>query len=106
MKSGWERAVEWYKESEIVASVAHDLIGRRRVPADVRGREFGEWLTNEYRLAMAKGFQMATDDQNDRIAQLEAEVANLRRYKADYLCLSAEETEEYMRTGINPKTPV
>lgn len=40
MKSGWERAVEWYKESEIVASVSHDLIGRRRIPADVRSREF------------------------------------------------------------------
>jgi len=29
------------------------------IPTDVMSREFSEWLCNEYRLAMAKGIQLA-----------------------------------------------
>ncbi|EKK02693.1 hypothetical protein RBSH_01989 [Rhodopirellula baltica SH28] len=32
------------------------------VPTDVTSREFAEWLTDQYRLAMRKGAELATSE--------------------------------------------
>ena len=52
-----EIAEDWYDEEVIVSWVRIDCMGRP-VPVDVRSREFGVWLCNEFRLAMAKGIEL------------------------------------------------
>jgi hypothetical protein len=60
-----ETATGWYTEEEIFTfinrkpSVFDD--SRQKVPTDVRSIEFAAWMANEYRLAMAKGIQMANN---------------------------------------------
>jgi len=85
----WETAVGWYTEDELITfinrkrSVFDDE--RQRIPTDVTSREFAVWMTNEYRMAMAKGIQMANSrarqvaefefrEMQTRIKELEAHV--------------------------------
>lgn len=63
MKTPWEFASEWYQPDEIHRSInqlRNPLTGDRskQIPEDVTSREFAEWLTNQYRLAMCKGIQI------------------------------------------------
>lgn len=61
-KSAWKIAEEWYRESEITHSILRSkrLLAERseRIPEDVYSPEFAKWLTDQYRLAMAKGIEM------------------------------------------------
>lgn len=61
----WLVASEWYQESAIFRCINHNMgpLGEpyEKIPLDVCSCEFAEWLTNQYRLAMAKGIQMAND---------------------------------------------
>jgi len=62
-KTPWEFACDWYQVEEI-----HRELNRRRdpltenigeqTPEDVTSREFAEWLTHQYRLAMRKGIEI------------------------------------------------
>jgi hypothetical protein len=64
-KSQWDFCCEWYRVTEIEDSIARDTsvhIERRSlspIPTDIRSREFAEWLTHQYRLAMNKGIELA-----------------------------------------------
>jgi hypothetical protein len=64
MGTPWEIAEAWYSEEEIVHSIARqrraDFDGDC-IPTDVFGREFAQWLTHQYRLAMSKGIQLGRD---------------------------------------------
>lgn len=54
-------ASEWYTVDEVhrcLLAVAPERVMSEAVPIDVTSREFAEWLTNQYRLAMAKGIQL------------------------------------------------
>ena len=54
----FEIAEAWYNPD----SVWEDIKGRvenRQMPRETYTREFAEWLTSQYRLAMAKGIQLA-----------------------------------------------
>ncbi|WP_037199292.1 hypothetical protein [Rhodopirellula baltica] len=63
----WDFACQWYGVDEI-----HRAINREQrlkqigdvpaVPTDVTSREFAEWLTDQYRLAMRKGAELATSE--------------------------------------------
>lgn len=55
----------WYSVDEIFNCInqsrsVFDLPGSR-CPEDVHSREYAEWMTKQYRLAMAKGIQVAND---------------------------------------------
>jgi hypothetical protein len=66
VKTPWEFACDWYQPDEI-----HRTLNRRRdpltgniseqIPEDVTSREFAEWLTDQYRLAMNKGIQIGRE---------------------------------------------
>jgi len=66
VKTPWEFACDWYQPEEI-----HRTLNRRRdpltgdigeqIPEDVTSREFADWLTNQYRLAMNKGIQIGRE---------------------------------------------
>ena len=61
MKTAFEIASEWYTVDEVHWSVVEHkaVLGSSiAVPPDVTSREFAEWLTDQYRLAMAKGIQI------------------------------------------------
>ena len=51
-----EFANEWYRTDDIARCIAD--AGPCKIPHDVHSREFAEWLTDQYRLAMAKGIQI------------------------------------------------
>lgn len=54
-----EIADDWYKVDEIHHALRHAGSGNfgaaDQIPTDVKSREFAEWMTKQYRLAMAKG---------------------------------------------------
>lgn len=61
-KTPWEFACEWYQPDEIARVI--EARGRSspfenaRIPTDIYSREFAEWMTEQYRLAMTKGIQI------------------------------------------------
>lgn len=58
----WEFACSWYGVDEIYHSLSNPRFRREHtVPEDTRSREFAEWLTDQYRLAMAKGIQIGRE---------------------------------------------
>lgn len=58
----FEFAETWYSVKEIREAIARsgtdDFGAWTRIPSDVRSAEFADWLTRQYRLAMAKGIQI------------------------------------------------
>jgi hypothetical protein len=68
--SAWETACKWYSPDEIHRTILAkqskphllDNWPNEPIPADVTSREFAEWLCDQYRLAMAKGIQLATKE--------------------------------------------
>lgn len=60
--NAWRFASDWYNEEQIYQSIQNDrhpLFGATSIPADVTSREFASWLTEQYRLAMAKGIEVS-----------------------------------------------
>lgn len=60
-KTPWEFACNWYSPDEIAHSIARARKGfamNAKIPTDVYSQEFADWLTEQYRLAMAKGIQI------------------------------------------------
>lgn len=62
-KSPWDFVCEWYDvesvHSHLNATDPHRTTKYElEIPPDVRSREFAEWLTHQYRLAMNKGIQI------------------------------------------------
>lgn len=54
-------ATEWYTADEVYRGIAmqRSVPGALpSIPRDVTSREFAEWLTDQYRMAMAKGIQL------------------------------------------------
>lgn len=58
--NAWQVACDWYNEEQIYQAIQDDMhpFGLHRIPTDIGSREFAAWLTEQYRLAMAKGFQL------------------------------------------------
>lgn len=69
-------AESWYSDAEIFEflnrkpSFFDNANGRLPVPSDVQCRAFSAWLTNELRMAMVKGIQMANNDAESAICQI------------------------------------
>ena len=61
-KSGWDIAVGWYDESAIAWAIRN---GGQKIPEDIYSPDFAIWLTDQYRLAMAKGVQLGRDGSED-----------------------------------------
>lgn len=61
-------ACEWYRPEAIFAAMNryrnefHNSDKYANIPADVTSFEFAAWLTEEYRLAMAKGIELGKRD--------------------------------------------
>ena len=63
-KNAWEIAEDWYRESDIAHSIQYSrsiAYDGEKIPVDVYSPEFAKWLTNQYRLAMAKGIQLGRE---------------------------------------------
>jgi len=63
LPSSWQFACDWYVADDIFRSISRHrdpLTGdkNKQIPSDVTSREFAEWLTHEYRLAMNKGIEI------------------------------------------------
>ena len=79
----WAFACQWYKPEAIQRAINQTVpitnyCDLERVPTDVTSLAFADWLTDQYRLAMAKGAQLATDEMKSLIGASEEE-ANERR---------------------------
>ena len=61
-RTPWEIAQSWYGAEDIHRAIQCSGSGEfgawSQIPANVKSREFAEWLTEQYRLAMAKGIQL------------------------------------------------
>jgi len=64
-RTPWEIAEAWYHAEQIHECIVHRKC-RSPIPADTQSREFAEWLTDQYRLAMAKGVQLGRDGSEDK----------------------------------------
>jgi hypothetical protein len=58
----WDFACKWYRADDIYRTINCGNRVKPVVPTDVTSREFAEWLANEYRLAMRKGAELATEE--------------------------------------------
>ena len=72
----WDFACQWYGVDEIYQAINREERLKHpgdvpRVPTDVKSREFAEWLAEQYRLAMRKGAELATSEQQTKIDELE-----------------------------------
>lgn len=56
IRNAWEFACGWYMPAEVEAAIKRKVA---IVPKDVDSPEFAAWLTDQYRLAMAKGIDCA-----------------------------------------------
>ena len=67
----WEFACQWYDVDDIHRCITQKLQpafgGNIDIPSDVASREFAEWLADQYRLAMRKGAELATNEMRDAI---------------------------------------
>ena len=67
MKTSMEIAEAWYDEESIAGAIQRQKTPATfrlvscdlKMPEDVYSPEFATWLTNQYRLAMAKGIDLA-----------------------------------------------
>jgi len=64
-KTPWQIAVDWYKEEEIARSIASLRsqidFGMDPIPENVDSPAFAKWITRQYRVAMAKGIELARE---------------------------------------------
>lgn len=107
--NAFQFASNWYHPDEIYRSIQRSVNTPRadryqNIPHDVHSREFAEWLTNEYRLAMAKGIEIGQRDASEEIDRLKAgrftedEFQNLcHTFSADDACRFRQGCEEYQR---------
>lgn len=57
-KNTWEFVTDWYKVDAVFRYLNEQGCP---VPTDIRSREFAEWLTEQYRLAMARGIDLGQE---------------------------------------------
>jgi hypothetical protein len=80
-KTPWEFARAWYKPDEIEHAIAGSrkptshFGGLPQIPSDIYSREFAEWLTDQYRLAMVKGIELGQRSQLSRMPAYDALLA-------------------------------
>lgn len=67
----WDFACYWYREEAIRQGIqaARDITSRYHnpelIPQNIDSPEFVSWLTEQYRLAMTKGAQLAISEMRD-----------------------------------------
>jgi hypothetical protein len=116
-KTPWQFACDWYDEASIVRAVQDTRLDP--LPFCTTNDEaFGKWLTNQYRLAMNKGMDIAlrsrAADFDAMEQRCEAEVERWRKCAEMHACELADighanTTEEWlasMRNGTELKTPL
>lgn len=99
-KTAWEFACDWYTPDQI----AHSIKNRYRTPSDtaipddIDSAGFAQWLTEQYRLAMAKGIQIAQQDSAQRLAAAEALLTRLVKCWGPHDVAHYKAVAEYNRT--------
>lgn len=70
-RTPWEIAESWYGVDDIERAIKQSGSGEfgawQEIPRNVMSREFAEWLTHQYRLAMSKGIQLGRSAAEDYI---------------------------------------
>lgn len=71
IESPWNFACAWYQVEAIRHGIQHyrekSKLGEPLlVPEDIYSPEFAEWLTEQYRLAMRKGAELAIAEMKDK----------------------------------------
>ena len=61
-RTPFEIAKSWYSVESVHRGLKNMFYP---VPKDVESREFAEWLTHQYTLAMSKGIQLGRDGSED-----------------------------------------
>lgn len=84
-------ATNWYRVDDIERAIARQSTGLprddyRKIPANIYSREFAEWLTDQYRLAMAKGIHLGAPA-ND-VDQYQQEEIDVIAKHGDQRCLA------------------
>jgi len=84
-KSSWDKAVRWYNVDEVEIAIkirlAKPTWALETIPTDASSRAFAVWLTHQYRVAMSKGIEIASEQVEqlkDENAELKQEIERLR----------------------------
>ena len=79
-ESAFDFASRWYNADSVYGYIQRQYNGRpftldepNSMPLNVWSREFANWLTNQYRLAMAKGIEIGLRMQDQVKAQKNTE---------------------------------
>lgn len=79
----WSTAENWYNSDQIFDSILrryNPLLSepKDKIPSPAFSREFSDWLTHQYRLAMSKGIELANAKALERIKELESQITHLK----------------------------
>jgi hypothetical protein len=71
VESPWNFACQWYRVTDVLTQIRlprdeNNISDFSRMPEDVYSDEFAEWLTEQYRLAMCKGAELAIAEMRDK----------------------------------------
>lgn len=63
----WTFVCDWYKVEEIRRCINRKIESGEAVVPDPTSIEFAEWLTEQYRLAMARGATLAIEEMREKL---------------------------------------
>lgn len=63
----WTFVCDWYKVEEIRRCINRKIESGEAVVPDPKSIEFAEWLTEQYRLAMARGATLAIEEMREKL---------------------------------------
>ena len=66
VESPWQFVCNWYEVNEIQRCIGERLKTTKDIPTNVYSPEFAEWLTEQCRLAMLKGADLAVEEMQKR----------------------------------------
>jgi hypothetical protein len=105
-RTPWDFACGWYTVDEIHRSIlSRHKSGfvKTEIPSDIESREFADWLTEQYRLAMWKGIEVGQSDQPARLSALEASHTALQA-KLDAVAGLVEKWRLAVPMAVSPAT--
>lgn len=103
-KTAWEFACDWYTPDQIEYSIDNrhrSSSPSAQIPDDIDSQEFTVWLTEQYRLAMAKGIDIGLSDVAELRQELAAAQALLRS-----LAVAWDSVPEHQRIGRMRQVPI
>ena len=83
LQNPWKFACGWYSQDDVFRGIQNSGDNRfgalQPIPRDIYSRDFAVWMTDQYRLAMTKGIEIAKQNYKDELDALRKRCEQLER---------------------------